>query len=289
MMSGLGSIRLVRPADPLADPELGGAVSVFRGRVTPWQGILVLFLGAIVGVAAGHYSGSRPVGWILGVLAGLALLIATWRRARRTRVNVYAEGLTFRHGQRDEKWRWRDTDIRVVARPLEVQGQGQNALQFLLTSVVIAMVKGLLPRSMKYRIDYQLTGTEGQLTFDATVKDYKRLGELVENLITSCRLPELLESVRAGEAVTFGGFRVEQHGLTDKLSQPPRLIPWDAPPSIALSPYRVSVRTPSSKRTWASTERKLVPNARLLAAMVERLVVTPRDADGQNRESSRGR
>ena len=77
--------------------------------------------------------------------------------------------------------------------------------------------------------------------------------------------------------MTFGGFRVEQHGLTDELSQPPRLIPWDAPPSIALSPYRVSVRTPSSKRTWASTERKLVPNARLLAAMVERLVVTPGD------------
>jgi hypothetical protein len=257
----------------LPSGDLGGLVSEFRGRITvfPW-----LIIGALAGFTAGH-SGSGVaviVGVIVGVIVAVGFFLLARDRARKLNVKVHSEGLVYQaKGRKSEVWRWNDVEeFFVLAEKREIHSPPHNIAEALISGLLEAAVTASLPKAAKYRVRYKLRRPGNELVLDSFIRDYRRLGEIVENFVTTSRLPLVLASFRGGHTIPFGKLLLGPEGLTDARPEHPRFLPLHALASVSASKYVVAVNQAGEKAAWTSAEASAVPNAAILAALVEHVV-----------------
>jgi hypothetical protein len=126
-----------------------------------------------------------------------------------------------------------------------------------------------------------------QRTFDSLIRDYVRLGEMVQGLVTETQLPVALASFRSGDPVPFGDLLLGQDGLVYASAQHPRLLPLSALAGVSVSRYAVKVHQVGRNLPWLTAERTAVPNAAILAGLAERIVAGRDLRDSDEAESSR--
>jgi hypothetical protein len=255
---------------------LGGVIAEFRGRVPPSQVVLFGFWAVLTGAAAGRSARSWELGLAIAAVILVPPLVLIWRAARKRSVQVCLRGLRYRDRKRDEVWRWLEVEEwLVVAEEREIQDRPKSVLELLVEKALTALVKAILPRRAKYRVQYELRRPGHKLVLTWRIRNYHRLGEMVGNLIKVKRLPGLLASARAGEKLEFGRFVLGPAGVTDTRSKELKLLTWAQLRSVSASRYRVSVHQVGAKRPWAIATSREVPNAVLLEALASALVAAP--------------
>jgi Family of unknown function (DUF6585) len=269
-------------AEPEPETEnLGAFVAAFPGRAPPSIVLWIAFFGLIWAGATGRVTHS----WALGVTAGAALIglpaLLLRRSARGRGVDAYADGFVYRTRRKSQVWRWADIDdLFVVAEQREVHSRPKSVIEFLIETVVETITKALLPKRAKYRVLYRLTGQGRKLTINWTIRDHHELGMLVSDRLKERRMPSLIGSLRAGETLHFGRLDLGPEGLIDTRPKTPKLLPWNALPTVSESRYGVVVNEAGRKRPWITAEGKDVPNANILAAITAAVVAERGSASG---------
>jgi hypothetical protein len=267
--------------------DLGGMVAEFRGRrvVVPW-----LVIGSAVGLIIGHSGAAASVivGLIVGVAVAAGLFLLGSDRWRQLSVKVYSGGLVYRAKGANEVWKWDEVEeFFTLAEKREIHSVPHGIADAIISPLVEAAVTIALPKAARYRVRYRIRRPGHQRTFDSLIRDYVRLGEMVQGLVTETQLPVALASFRSGDPVPFGDLLLGQDGLVYASAQHPRLLPLSALAGVSVSRYAVKVHQVGRKLPWLTAERTAVPNAAILAGLAERIVAGRDLRDSDEAESGR--
>ena len=254
--------------DRVPSSDLGGLVSEFRGRIPVLRWLL---FATLVGFGVRHIFSLAPI--IFGVIvAGWGLLLAR-NGARELNVKVHSEGLVYQGTGKSEAWRWKEVEeLSIITEKRKFHSPFHNTVEALISGVLDTVMTSLLPKAAKYQVGYRLWRPGHELVLGWSIKDYKRLGEIVENFVRNSRVPLVMASFRAGNTIPFGKLLIGPDGLTDARTKPPRLLPLEALAGVSVSNYVVTVNQVGEKAPWTSAEATAVPNAAILAALAERVV-----------------
>lgn len=256
-------------SDQITPSELGGLVCEFHGRVPV---LPCLYLGILAGVLSGI---KVPwLGVIVGISAAGGVLLLFRYLAGQLCVRVHSAGLIYRNRAKNEVWKWDDVEeFLILPEKREIRTAPPSMLHWLFEKVLESVIRALLPRAAKYKISYELRRPGHKLVLGPSVRDYKKLGELVGNFVMDKRLPLLLSAFRAGHTIPFGPLLLGQDGLTDTGSKQPRVLPWDELADVRVSNYAMVVRQVGKKNAWKSVRINSVPNAAILAALTAHVTV----------------
>jgi hypothetical protein len=269
--------------------DLGGMVAEFHGRrvVVPW-----LVIGSAVALIIGHSGAAAYViaGLIAGVAVAVGLFLLGFDRQRQLSVKVYSGGLVYRAKGANEVWKWDEVEeFFTLAEKREIHSAPHGIADAIISPLVEVAVTTALPKAARYRVRYRIRRPGQQRTFDSLIRDYVRLGETVQGLITETQLPVALASFRSGDIVPFGDLLLGQDGLIYASAEHPRVLPLSALAGVSVSRYAVKVHQAGRKVPWLTAERTDVPNAAILAGLAERIVAGRDLRDSDEAESGRDR
>jgi hypothetical protein len=258
----------------MASNELGELIAKFNGRVTNWTVVGWALFGVLVGSVVGGSSKSALLGFFVGVVvAGLGLWAAR-ERARSRGVAVFTDGLVSRSRGKEEVWTWGDVDeFFVIAKSQEIHSAPSSALEGLISGAV----EGLLEETIPKNISYELRRPKAALVLDTKIERHRKLGEIVEERIKSSKLASFLASFRAGNTIKFGqNLQVGPDGLALISKKKTRQLPWTDVVGVSVSDYSVTINQVGKKAPWERISENGVPNAAILAEVVNRTVADRR-------------
>jgi Family of unknown function (DUF6585) len=233
-------------------------------------------IGLLAGLCVWH--GATPAWAIAGVTVGAVmaagLFLLGFSRSRRLSVQVHSGGLAYRAKGTQETWAWDEVhDFFVVAEEREIHGGVPHSiLEAILSSLLEAGVKAVLPKAAKYRLQFRICRPGHQRAFDSDIRSYARLGAMVEDFVSRAQLPKALASFGSGENVRSGKLQLGPDGLKYASAKHPRFLPLSALAGVSVTRYAVKVRQAGHRFAWLTAERKDVPNAAVLAALAEHIV-----------------
>lgn len=106
-----------------------------------------------------------------------------------------------------------------------------------------------------------------QISGHYSLTEYAGLGDLIEEQVTQCTLPRMLETYRAGNAIHFGSFSLHQQGLSDGV----RELAWHEIDQVQISGSPIQITKNPTSMTWFNLSAATLPNFALLCAVLNTL------------------
>jgi len=106
-----------------------------------------------------------------------------------------------------------------------------------------------------------------QIMGNYTLSEYAGLGELIEEQLTQRTLSRLVESYRAGNAISFGPFTLRQQGMSDGM----RELAWHEVDQIQITGPAVQITKKPTSTVWFNLPAAALPNFALLCAVLNTL------------------
>lgn len=116
---------------------------------------------------------------------------------------------------------------------------------------------------------YTLRRVDGyKIKLDNTTKGIAELGQAVTRGITRELVPRALNSIRAGQTLTFGRFSVNQQGIGNGKE----FIPWPQVQAVNVNRGQVTVKKAGKFLNWGSAMVAKIPNFFVFLAVSEEMI-----------------
>jgi len=118
---------------------------------------------------------------------------------------------------------------------------------------------------------YQYTLQRGdgyKIKLDNTTKGIAELGQAVTRGITQELVPRAMNSIRAGQTLTFGRFSVNQQGIGNGKE----FIPWPQVQAVNVNRGQVTVKKAGKFLNWGSAMVAKIPNFFVFLAVSEEMI-----------------
>ena len=115
---------------------------------------------------------------------------------------------------------------------------------------------------------YTLRRADGyQIKLNNLTKDVAELGQAVARGITQTLVPRALNSLNAGQTLTFAPFTINLQGISNKHE----FIPWTQVQSIDVKKGYVQIRKIGISRIWSNVQVANIPNYLVLTVIAEEM------------------
>jgi hypothetical protein len=103
-----------------------------------------------------------------------------------------------------------------------------------------------------------------QISGNYSLTEYAGLGDLIEEQVTECALPGVLEAYHSGHAIHFGSFVLHQQGMSDGL----RELAWHEIGQVQISVAGIQITKKAIGTIWFNLSASTLPNCALLCAVL---------------------
>ncbi len=100
------------------------------------------------------------------------------------------------------------------------------------------------------------------------ITNVERLGNVVSEMVTRVKLPEVIAAFKAGSTITFGPLSVSMQGVSNSKE----LISWDQIKEFGVNRGIVTVKKEGKWLSWSSVEVAKIPNFFVFMALVNAIM-----------------
>ncbi len=166
---------------------------------------------------------------------------------RSWRVYVGSEGFAFSRGSKLDAFRWD-----------QVESMRQRVTRRYMNGIYIGT-----------QHKYTIRGLDGkQVVLNDRITNVERLGNVISDMVTRVKLPEVIAAFKAGSTVTFGPLSVSMQGVSNNKE----LVSWDQIKEIKVSNGIVTVRKEGKWLSWSSVQVANIPNFFVFLALVNAIM-----------------
>lgn len=158
-------------------------------------------------------------------------------------VYLYSEGFAFARRRKLDAFRW-------------------DQIESMLQRVTRQYVNGIY---MGTNHRYTIRGLDGrQVVLTDRITHVERLGDVISDMVTRVKLPEVSAAFKAGSAVTFGQLSVSLQGV----SNGKETISWEQVKDVKVNRGIVIVKKEGKWLSWSSVRVANIPNFFVFLALV---------------------
>ena len=232
--------------------------SVQLTRKTLFSGIASLVLTVVFGFFAYtlytspqnvNDTNNAPFGLGIGVVFLLGALYCLLYPLiyRSWHVYVYSQGFAFTRGSKLDVFRWD-----------QVESMWQRVTRRYVNGVYTGTQHRYTIRSLDGR----------KVVLNDRITNVERLGNVVSEMVTRVKLPEVIAAFKAGSTITFGPLSVSMQGVSNSKE----LISWDQIKEFGVNRGIVTVKKEGKWLSWSSVEVAKIPNFFVFMALVNAIM-----------------
>ena len=173
---------------------------------------------------------------------GIRGLVAVYQH-HGTTIYLYKEGFILAERSKNEIVRWEQVSA-------------------FWQSITRPYINGI---SAKTRYFYRIQTRENRkYTFGDNVSDIAEMGQKLTREITRTLLPGVIAAYESGETVSFGKFRINKQGISERQ----KTLPWNRVERIEVETGRILLKKRGQYLNWSNVLVAEIPNALVLVELV---------------------